>query len=85
MKNAHDDLSLERLLLAAKALIPDEEVIIYYDPDTHYFIIASTDVLAFFLPRGIRFIFRGLAKDVGFGIETFISDALRKLEKGAQA
>ncbi len=81
MKNAHDDLNLEQLLSAAKAMIPDEEVVIHYDPDTHYFYITTTDVMNFFLPWGVFFIFRGLAEDVAYGIETFISNAIRIMKK----
>ena len=79
MKNAHDDLSLERMLSAVKAMIPDEEVVIHYDPNTHFFTILPTDCMSFFLSKDACFIYRGFAKDTGFGIETFISDALRKL------
>ena len=85
MRKVNDELSLERLLLAAKNLTPTEEVNVHYDPLPHFFYISSTDMLSFFLPKDVYPIYQGMAKDVPYGIETFISNALRRLEMGDHA
>ena len=84
MKRPHEELNLVGLLYEAANTDPIGEVVIHYDPLPHHFFINTTDTLNFFLPKEALFIYQGMAKDVPFGIETFISDALRKFKKEDQ-
>jgi len=85
MKKAHDELDLEQLLRTAKAMRRKEDIIVYYEPFTHYFYLYPADVMIFDLPKAACFLCRGPAKDLCYNIEKFISDALHKMIKEAQS
>lgn len=82
MKKSPDvELNLEQLLKRAKELHPESCIDLYYDPDTHYFYIYEYNTLHYFLPLDASFIGRGMAKDVRYTLEIFISVAVNKLIK----
>lgn len=79
MERTYEELNLEQLLSSAKRMPPKDCIDIYYDPDTHYFYVNPFDMISFWLPVGASFICREEAKDVRYGIEKFISQAVHKL------
>ncbi len=79
MKHMDEELSLERLLTRCKELPPDENIRIYFDPDTQYFIINYADILPFWLPRRAIKIGRCQAVYTESEIMKIISYAVKKL------
>ena len=79
MKHMDEDLSLQQLLTRCKELPLEENIRIFIDLDTQYFIINYADILPFWIPRNAIMIGKCQAYYVESEIIKIIAYAAKKL------
>lgn len=84
-KHLDQDLSLEQLISCSKQLEPNACIRIFYDPLVRFFYISHADTLSFWIPNSASFLFQCEAGNLCNAVEIFISQAVNKLKKEAQA